>query len=137
MKEFFLALFFAKSMLLTPGGVDLINEWKKIPLHEPLEAITRGAAIYVDVSTHVDAGLSIDRLDETFPAGMVEVRLVHKDGQETLLTNSSAYSFEDGKVYLILNAADGVPTGKEFTGLYVRSAKPLSRVSLVWRNHRK
>jgi len=137
MKEFFLMLFFAKSILLTPGGIELTNDWTQIPLDEPLEAVTSGAAIYLDVSAQVDAGLSIDKLDETFPAGTVEVRLIQNDGQETLLTNSSAYSFEEGKVYLSLDAADGVPTGKEFTRLYARSAKPLSRVSLVWRNHRK
>jgi hypothetical protein len=137
MKEFFLMLFFAKSILLTPGSVELSNHWTQIPLDEPLEAITSGAAIYLDVSTYVDAGLSIDKLDETFPAGTVEVRLVQKNGQEILLENSSAYSFEESKVYLSLGAADGVPTGKEFTRLYARSAKTLSGVSLAWRNHRK
>jgi len=45
MKEFFLILFFAKSILLTPSGVDLNSEWTQIPLDEPLEAITSGAAI--------------------------------------------------------------------------------------------
>jgi len=137
MKEFFLMLFFAKSILLTPGGVDLTNEWTQIPLKEPLEAITGGAAIYVDVTKHLDADASIDKLDAKFPAGTVKARLVQKDGQETLLGNSSAYSFEEGKVSLSLDAADGVPTDKEFTELYVRSAKPLSGVFLVWMNHRK
>ena len=137
MKEFFLMLFFAKSVLLTLGGADINNEWMQVPLEEPLEAITSGASIYVDVTKYVDADASINKLDATFPAGTVRVRLVQKDGQETLLRNSSAYSFEEDKVYLILYAADGVPTGKEYTELYVRSTKPLSGVSLVWRNHRK
>lgn len=137
MKEFFLMLFFAKSILLTPAGVDLTSEWTRIPLKEPLEAITSGAAIYVDVSIQVDAGDSIDKLDAIFPAGTVEARLVQRDGQEILLANSSAYTFEESKIYLSLDAADGVPTGKEFGELYVRSAKPLNEVSLVWRNHRK
>jgi len=91
----------------------------------------------VDVLRQVDSGESIDSLDAEFPEGTVKARLVHKDGQETLLANSSAYSFEEGKVYLSLDATNGVPTGKEFTELYVRSTKPLSGVSLVWRNHRK
>jgi hypothetical protein len=137
MKEFFLILFFAKSVLLTPNGVTLTNEWLQIPLEESLEAITSGAAIYVDVSKYVDADASIDNLDAAFPVGTVKVRLVQNDGQETLLGNSSAYSFEKDKIYLNLDATDGVPTGKEFTGLYIQSAKPLSGVSLVWVNHRR
>ena len=137
MKEFFLMLFFAKSILLTPSGVDLTHEWSQIPLDEPLEAITSGAAIYVDVTKHVDAGISIDELDATFPAGTIKVRLVREASQETLLGNNSAYTFEEGKVYLNLDAVDGVPTDKEFTGMYIQSAKPLSGVSLVWMNHRK
>lgn len=136
MKEFFLMLFFAKSVLLTPGGVDLANEWMEIPLVEPLEAITSGAAIYVDVTKHIGPAASIDKLDATFQAGTVKARLIQKDGKETLLGNRSAYSFEEGKVYLSLDTIDGVPTGKEFVELYVRSAKPLSGVSLVWTNHK-
>ena len=137
MKEFFLMLFFAKSILLTPGGVDLTREWLQIPLDEPLEAITSGAAIYIDVTKHVDADISIDELDATFPAGTIKVRLVHNAVQETLLDNNSAYTFEKDKVYLSLSAADGVTTDNEYTELFVRSDIPLSGVSLVWTNHRK
>ena len=137
MKEFFLILFFAKSILLTPSSVDLTSEWTQIPLVEPLEAITSGAVIYVDVTKYVNADASIDRLDSTFPAGTVKARLVQKDGQETLLVNSSAYSFKKDKVYLSLDAAAGVPTDNEYTELFIRSTNPLSGVSLVWTNHRK
>jgi len=137
MKEFFLMLFFAKSILLTPVGVDLEHVWLQIPLDEPLEAITSGAAIYVDVTKHVDADISIDELDATFPAGTIKVRLVQNAGQEVLLDNNSAYTFEEDKVFLNLDAADGVPTDKEFIEMYIQSAKRLSGVSLVWMNHKK
>ena len=137
MKEFFLMLFFAKSILLTPGGVDLTHEWLQILLDEPLEAITSGAAIYVDVTKHVDADISIDELDDTFPPGTIKVRLVREASQDTLLENNSAYTFEEGKVYLNLDAADGVPTDKGFTEMYIQSSKPLGGVSLVWTNYRK
>ena len=137
MKEFFLILFFAKSILLTPSSVDLTSEWLRIPLEENLEAITSGAAIYVDVTKHVSTDTSIDELDATFPVSTIKARLVHDDGQETLLDNSSAYSIEEDKVYLSLDATDGVPTGKEFSALYVKSDKPFNGVYLVWMNHRK
>ena len=137
MKEFFLIMFFAKSILLTPGGVDLTREWLQIPLDESLEAITSGAAIYVDVTKHVYVDVSIDDLDDIFPAGTIKVRLVHDDGQETLLDNSSAYTFEEDKVYLNLDSIGGVPTHKEFTEMYIQSAKPISGVFLIWSNHRK
>ena len=137
MKEFFLMLFFAKSILLTPGGVDLTREWLQIPLDEPLEAITSGAAIYIDVTKHVDADISIDELDATFPAGTIKVRLVHNAVQETLLDNNSAYTFEEGKVFFNIDNYFGLSTDKEFTEMYIQSAKPLSGVSLVWTNHRK
>lgn len=137
MKEFFLILFFSKTILLTPGSVDLNNEWTQITLQEPLEAITGGAAIYIDVTKYAGADGSIDKLDAIFPQGTVKARLHQKSGQETLLSNSSAYSFEKDKVYLSLDSAGGVPANKEFAELYVRSEKPLSGVSLVWKNYRK
>lgn len=137
MKEFFLILFLSKSVLLTSNGIDVFGGWVQVPLKEPLEAITSGACMFVDVSSYVGPDLSLKTLGDVFPRGMVTARLVRPDGRETLLTSISGYSTQSGGTYLILESKQGVPTFKEFSQLYVRSNKELKGTKLIWRNYQK
>jgi hypothetical protein len=137
MREFFLILLFSKSMMLTSDGIDVLNQWTQVPLKERIEAITPGASIYVDVSQYVDSESSIEYLDTIFPPGTVRARLVHADGQETVLSNGSAYSFSSNDVYLILNNEQGVPTSSEISELFLISDKKLINTYLIWNNCKK
>ena len=55
MKEFFLILFFSKSILLTPTPVTLEGIVSLVP-EEPISAITTGASVEIDISSIIVKG---------------------------------------------------------------------------------
>jgi len=52
MKEFFLILFFAKSIVVTPEPIDIVDS-VSLKFAEPVSAITSGAHIRIDVTDSV------------------------------------------------------------------------------------
>lgn len=142
MKNFFLILFFAKSVMLSDAPMDLLGEADLSP-DEPVSAITSGAHLRLDLTEQVkgrvdlsDSAGVLAYVERIFPKGTVSGRLVSADGREFPLDRSSAAT--DGEsVELLLSAKGGLPTGVDFTTVTVTSIIPLYRVTVTWQNHAK
>ena len=129
---FFKLLFFLETVLLTPSPIDIGNEWVSIIPSENLEAITGGAAIYIDVTKYVKP-LDFDDASNKFPEGAVEGILIQKDGIETLLKHSGS-SHSNTDVRLIISGTQPVKTDVEFIEVKLKSKVPLQSVKVYWRN---
>lgn len=142
MKEFFLILFFAKSVLLTPEPID-ISGGVRLTFPEPVSAITSGAHIRIDVTRSLteDVDLSsivavLDHLNTIYPDGSVTGTLTTAVGQRVILDlcNGSA----NGKnAELLLSSSSGVPTGIEYSQFEIRSSIDLHGVKVTWQNHQE
>ena len=142
MKEFFLILFFAKSVLLTPEPFDVLGG-VSLTFPESVSAITSGAHIRIDVTRSLteDVDLSsivavLDHLNSICPDGSVTGTLTAASGQRVILDlcNGSA----NGKsAELLLSSSSGVPTGIEDAQLEIRSSIDLHGVKVTWQNHQE
>lgn len=143
MKEFFLVLFLSNIVLLTPEPIDLFGE-TVLNLTGPLKAITSGAGIEIDVSSIVHEeklwdedilGLR-ENLNKRFPVGTVRAILHTKNGRVIEL-NDGHYAHSKHKVWLLLSASQGVPTGIEFDKVVIITNKvTLKGVKVLWRNYK-
>lgn len=139
MKEFFLILFFSKTVLLTPNPIMLNGEIQLIP-KDPLEAITTGASIQIDVSSMIKQGedegfLEFDkRLLESFPAGAINAKLIGNDKTEVMLTYEGASLTNKESTMLSLYSEGGVPTDIEFNKVVVTSNIELKDIKIYWKN---
>lgn len=142
MKEFFLILFFAKSILLTPDPVDFRDRIELTP-GEPIEAITSGAGIEIDVSSMVSRGPDDDflvlreKILERFPPGTIRGTLVGSEAPDVVLSYQGHSSIGEDEVVLLLNADEsGIPTGVPYSKVIIVSDIELQGISIVWKNHR-
>ncbi len=141
MIEFLRILFFGEVFLITPQPADL-DRVVELKLGEPIAAITAGASLEIDVSSTIskqreEAIMDFRRrINETFPAGIVEATLF---GENVLvkLGYSGNYAFSDTSVTLLLQSKDGVPTGVEFTRLTIASQEAMKSINVHWRNYRQ
>jgi len=53
MKNLLLILFFSKIVLLTPAPIQLTDTWLELSPDKPIEAITSGASIYIDITSSI------------------------------------------------------------------------------------
>lgn len=142
MKEFFLILFFAKSVLITPEPVDIINS-TTFTFGEPISAITSGAHVRIDVSRSVGAEVDLadivgvlEHLDQNFPNGSVTATLTTASGKTKILDVCSG-STNGKNAELILSSSSGIPTQTGFIKLQIDSSIDLLGVTVKWRNHQK
>ena len=139
MLEFLKILFYAKSILLTPQVIDIDGELS-IDLNPPVSAITKGAAVVIDVSSISDEigtkGLGIKKsrefLNKLLPKGSVFAKLQNKN--DTVVLDRMAFALGNSDAKLILSAENGVPTGVDFNTLDIVSNVPLERVTVTWKN---
>jgi len=140
MKEFFLILFFSKTVLLTPDPINLHGRLELVP-DKPIEAITSGASIQVDVSSTAawngkeDILVFRKKLSDLFPPGAIKAKLVGK-GKEVTLSYQGNYQFNKDNVMLSLCADNGIPTGVEFTKVIIESSIDLNRIKVYWKNYK-
>lgn len=137
MREFLLTLLLGKTIILTPSPVELTGDWLEIRLDAPLEAVTSGANIGVDVYEVTEGERDIERLDELFPPGVIVAKMISKEGDEIVLTNVSAYSFGENSTWILLVGKKPVPTRIEFVTVFLRSEVEIEKVKVIWRNYRK
>jgi hypothetical protein len=137
MKEFFLILFFAESVLLTPQPVDIEGE-VTLQLAEPVSAITSGANVRIDVTGNIvdtvdlsNAVAVLDYLAQRYPDGSVTAR-----GEKTILERVSG-STSGEKAELVVSSSSGVQTDIDFSELRIASTTPLRAVTVTWQNHAK
>jgi len=140
MMEFVRLLFLAKTILLTPAPIDIFGEIELKPA-KPLTAITAGASIEIDVSSMIKKHKGEDiiqfrrKVEETFPASMVEAKLISVSRQELILSYRGDCAYSENAVLLILRAEGGVPIDIAFQTLVVRSRKKLEAVTVSWKNY--
>lgn len=140
MKEFFLILFFSKTVLLTPVPVDISGELVIRP-EKPLEAITPGASLGIDVSDLIgrlkikEAGVIEVRelLKEKITEGSVSATLHGTKGEKVVL-NESGISIANDVARLNLYADAGVPTNVAFNKIIITSRTELKGVKVYWKN---
>lgn len=141
MKEFFLIIFFSKTVLLTPAAIDLDGN-KELLCTPPLVAITSGASIQVDVTNLIDPinfqkkGISEIRksLREKIPEGTLTAELIGSNGEKIQLRDTGiALSPQGARV--ILASPLGVPTKSSFTKVLVSSQLILKGVNIYWKNY--
>jgi hypothetical protein len=139
MKEFFLILFFSKTILLTPDPINLFGEMEIIP-DKPLKAITSGATIQLDVSSMIGKNQGITEFDKTmeknFPAGSFQATLYGSNNKEVTLRYDGHYSFSDKDVRLTLSTDSGVPTDAEFSKVRITSSIRLKNIKVFWKNYK-
>ena len=139
MKEFFLILFFSKTVLLTPDPINIHDETFLVP-QEPVTAITNGASLRIDVSNlHKDLGIKRGGLTESrvilkklIPSGSVKAEL-HSKGEVVTLNQESYSIFNDG-AELVLSSEAGIPTNIAFHKIKIISLVNLDGVKISWRN---
>ena len=137
MKTFFLILFFSETVLLTRDPIAIGNEYVEITPKETFSAITGGAAIYIDVSSHVPDGYTLTEqfefVDKRFPDESVQGVIIDKNGREYSITNEgSSHAHED--VRLIVRHDSSMPTNVDFDKVKLKSRMPMEHVSVFWKN---
>lgn len=140
MKDFFLILLFSKTVLLTPDPINLHGRLELVP-DKPIEAITSGASIQLDVSSMAAWNGKEDilafrkRLSDLFPSGTIKAKLVG-NGEEVTLSYQGNHQFNKDNVMLSLYTDDGIPTGVEFTKVIIESSIKLNRIKVYWKNYK-
>lgn len=140
MKELFLILFFSKTVLLTPVPVNISGEVVIRP-EKPLEAITSGASLDIDVIDFIgrikinEAGIFEIReiIKKKIPEGSVTATLHGSQGEKILL-NKSGISKAKDVARLSLYADSGIPTNMAFNKITITSSTELRGVQVYWKN---
>jgi hypothetical protein len=141
MLEFLRILFFGHVVLITPQPVDLYGT-VEFSLEEPVAAITTGATLEVDVSSMIakpreePIAAFRQRVDAMFARGAIEATLFGANDVSVHMQYNGNHAYSDTGVTLLLESADDVPTGVEFTRLEVSSQMTLKSVTLSWRNYK-
>ena len=140
MRELFVIFFFSKTVLLTPYPIDLYGSIE-LTLDNPIEAITTGAGIEIDVSTMIKWESREDiegferRLLSLFPPGSVSAKIIGNNIKLPMYYEG-AYSFNENSVVLYLDAKHGVPTGIKFSMVIVSSTVEMKNIKIFWRNYK-
>ncbi len=142
LKDFFLILLFAKSVLLTQSPIDVYGSFV-LDFEEPIKAITPGASIQIDVSSMISYSSNEDirtfrkKLLKLFPKNIIRGKLITKNGQKVLITYHGDHLFNKKEVLISLYADDGIPLDKEFENLELESKIQLTSVYIYWKNYKK
>lgn len=140
MKEFFLILFFSKTVLLTPMPVNISGEMVIRP-EKLLGAITPGASLEIDVSEFTgrmkmkEMGIVEVKeiLKQKIPEGSVRATL-HGSNGEKIALNELGFSISNDGANLILFADSGIPTNAAFNKITITSDTELRGVKVYWKN---
>lgn len=142
MKEFLLILFFANTILLTPAPINIFGE-VEIQLENPIEAITSGASIQIDITDLSGLGKHLGIVEKrkwialNFPENSIEAKLVTSNSEEVILVYKGASLINNRQVLLSLYAVVEMPTGVKFSKLAISSKINISGVKVYWRNFTK
>lgn len=143
MKDFFLILFFSKTILLTQNPITMSNGELELKLNEPIEAITSGASIQIDVTSMLkwDKNEGIKelrkKLDAIFPSGSIKAKLIEDDGMEIDLIYTGSSLINEDNVRLSLYGDGKISVDKEFTSIKLISSVELDEVNVYWKNYKK
>lgn len=141
MKEFFLLLFFAKSVLLTPEPVSFVGSIQITP-NESISAITPNAGIIIDVSNstqHVgikESGFmkSQELLNYAHPKDSINASIYDTQGNKYALKKIS-YHLNNHGAMISIYPEEKLPVGTEFSKITINSKVELKNVLIYWRNY--
>lgn len=137
MKQFLLSLLFGKTIILTPSPIPIGEEWVELSLAKPLEAVSGGASVQLDVTGLIEKrGLYEARAEaeQKFPKGSVSGQLIARSGEAIQLENVGvAWSSESIK--LLLSSEGLVPVDVEFVWLRLKSTNQISSAIVYWQNY--
>lgn len=139
-RDILFGLLFGKSVLLTPIPIDLIGT-SEIPLTMPIEAVTSGASLQIDVSFQVEPDRNFlavfEKAKKIFPPNTVKAELIRTAAKESLELSYVGPTASDTNVYLKLVAPNGVPTGLKFDRLRITTEKDIKAARVYWINFSK
>jgi len=128
----FKLILFLETALITPVPITIDGEWVSIKPEKSLEAITGGAAIYIDVTKYLkplEFGDESNRLAD----GIIEGKLIQKNGNEIALINTGE-SHSNESVRSIVSSSKPVPTDVEFVEVKLKSQSVFKNVNVYWKN---
>ncbi len=139
MFDFFLILFFSKTLLLTPIPVD-IEKTYTLNLEKPISAITSGASIQLDVSDMLllenSNILEIrNRVSDIFFKDSIDVEISLMDEKIKMIFDGATLINNDS-VRLILHSSDDV-LDKDFNKIIINTKIKLENIKVYWKNYKK
>lgn len=143
MFDFILILFLSKTVLLTPEFIDINSNEKSyvINLKKPINAITSGASIQVDITEMLPKSIKRDiiktrkSVSNMFPDGSMEAILSTDKGDISLRYEGGSLIGNDG-VRLALYGEE-MPTDIDFNVVTLKSNVNLEKVKIYWKNYTK
>lgn len=132
-------ILFGGSTVLTPTPIDIGNDPILIEFEKPIEAITKGASINIDVTPQISSQTvseGFKEIDSIFPNGCVKATLKSKQGEAITLSKSSG-RWGGKKKMLNLSSESGTPTGVKFVNMQLSSCKVISNTVITWYNYSK
>lgn len=111
-------------------------------MENPLEAITSGAVLLVDVSMMLDASEDESRVSlmrkasSEFHSDSIWATLHFSDGEDlTIFYRGGVSVAAENRVYLLLGDGKNMPTGKEFSKVDICAKNTIDEVDVYWRNY--
>jgi len=133
LKTYILILFFGKAVLLTPYPVDLGPNWYEIQLNNPISAITKDAALYLDFTLKNDCSRDPKALDSKIPKETIVAELISESGATHELKNSG-FIYKEKRIYAKLTSEGTIPVGIKFNKVCIKSLNRINSVLIVWNN---
>ncbi|TJZ63855.1 hypothetical protein [Chitiniphilus eburneus] len=142
MKQLFMMIFFGGSFLLTSSEIDVRpGVVVEVTPKKPLEAITSGAYVSIDVSKMLmregDDLFSLrKKIEKTFPSQSVVIDLVAEDGSDVSFVFNGGSSISGDSASLILRPEnETVPLSTKYKKILIRSSVLLAKVKIFWHNY--
>ena len=125
--------------MVTQDPINIGTEGVELAPAEKIEAITGGAALYIDITSYISADNAVDALREVekrYPEGCIKTVLSTNSGQlVTLDSISGAWGGDNTQVRL--SSSKGVPVGVEFTSIKISSCTEIRNTVVKWINYSK
>lgn len=147
MKEFFLLLFFGKSILLTPSPITLGPGCVELELQKTLRVINEGASLQVLIHQGPNDRQWLNDIDEArkkinglYPNESINAQLMHSDGS---IVNATNYNVGIGNEFYDLELTprlqpaakswqSAYQVGDKFTKVKICSEKTIPSASIYW-----
>ncbi len=133
-------LIFGGATIITPTPIDIGTDGALLNPPQEIEAITGGAALYLDITSHIsadDALESFKEIDKLFPKGCVTATLFSKE-HEPVNLGFSGGAWGGKLAWLRLSSeSGGLPTGVPFTSIKVSTCRIIKNTVVKWINYSK
>lgn len=147
MKTLIIILFFGKSILLSDDYVNIMNNWIEFNPKTPIEAITESASIIIQLSEIEEVTRSLTNSKDIFsdlnrllPKKSIEAELIDSNGH-SIKFSELHFAISDftlsrhGSVSILLSSSEPIPVKHQFKTIKIKSATPLNKVKVFWKNY--